>query len=907
MRGTKPKVTQGARMKYENLNIKEVLGKLKSSKNGLTEKEVEKRLEKYGYNELEEKKKTTPFKVLLRQFTNFIVWVLFAAAIISLLIGEILNFWVISFIICFVIILGFVQEYRAEKAMEALKKIVQLKTNVLRNDKVREILTREVVPGDILFLETGDKIPADAKIFELIGLKVDEAALTGESVAVEKKKSDLIFAGTQIVHGKCKALVTATDMQTKLGNIAGMIQEVEEKTPLQIKISQLVKRLAIIALFACALTFTLGLLKGAPIEGILIVALALAVATVPEGLPLTLTLTLAYGMHRMAKHNAIIRKMLAVETLGSTTVICTDKTGTLTRNEMTVERVFVNDTINNVSGVGYEPKGEFYLDGNTVNLNDKTSTLLFKASALCNNAILEEKEGKWELIGDPTEAALVVLAAKAGQWKDDLEEEYKRVEEILFTSERKMMSVVCKKGKERIAFVKGAPEIVLEKCRRIQKGNKAVGLDKDESKNILKINKGFASSALRVLALAYKKVSGPLTPENIEKDMVFLGLVGMEDPPREEVKGAIETCQKAGIQVVMITGDHEHTAMAIAKEIGLFNQAKKLDKLKDKRLKRIVKDGVITGVELDELSEKEFGMVVDDVVIYARIKPEQKLRIVNALKQKGHVVAMTGDGINDAPAVKKADVGIAMGIKGTDVTREASDMVLQDDNFVTIVDAVKGGRTIYGNIEKFTCYLISRNYCEVLLILLGVALLGFEFLPLLALQILFINLIGEDFPAIALGLDSARKGVMLKSPRNPKQRILTKRNLTLVFSLAAFMTLMAFMVFNFANPADNIERARTMAFAAIIGMVIFNTFNFRSLDESIFKSGLLPSRWLALAIIATILSTLSVMYIPFLQEIFELTTLSLIDWVVPLFAAFATLIFAEIMKVKTRDINAVSH
>lgn len=902
MRNIKPKVTQGAGMQYENSNIKEVFGKLKSSKNGLTEEEVEKRLEKYGLNELKEKRKVTPLKVLLRQFTNFIVWVLFAAALISLLIGEILNFWVIFFIIGFVIILGVVQEYKAEKAMEALKKIVQPMTQVLRNSKVREITTKEVVPGDILFLETGDKIPADAKIFEIIGLKVDEAALTGESLAVEKKKGDLIFAGTQIVHGKCKALVIATGMQTKLGKIAGMIQEVEEKTPLQIKIAQLAKRLAIIALIACAFTFTLGLLRGAPMAGILIVALALAVGAVPEGLPLTLTLTLAYGMHRMAKHNAIIRKMLAVETLGSTTVICTDKTGTLTKNEMTVEKVFVNDAIHDVSGVGYEPKGEFYLNGNTVNLNDKTSTLLFKASALCNNAILEEKEGKWEVIGDPTEASLVVLAAKAGQWKDDLEDEYKRVEEVLFTSERKMMSIVCKKGKERITFVKGAPEIVLGKCRHIQKGNKVVSLDREELKNILKTNKDFASSALRVLALAYKEVSGPLTPKNIEKDLVFLGLVGMEDPPREEVKEAIETCQKAGIQVVMITGDHEHTARAIAKEIGLLDKAKKLDKLEDK-LKRIVKDGVITGGELDELSEKEFEIVVEDIVIYARIRPEQKLRIVTALKQKGHVVAMTGDGVNDAPAVKKADVGVAMGIKGTDVTREASDMVLQDDNFATIVDAVKGGRTIYENIEKFTCYLISRNYCEVLLILLGVALLGFKFLPLLALQILFINVIGEDFPAIALGLDSPRKGIMLKLPRKPKQRILTKKNLILVFSLATFMTLMAFAVFKFANPAVNIERARTMAFTAIIGMVIFNTFNFRSLDESIFKTGLLSNRWLVMAIIATILSTLSVMYVPFLQEIFELTTLGLLDWIVPLSAAFATLIFAEIIKTNTRNIT----
>ena len=887
-------------MERENLNAE-----LKSSKNGLTEEEVKKRLEKYGFNELKEKRKITPFKVLLRQFANFIVWVLLAAAVISLFIGEILNFWVISSIIGFVVFLGFVQEYKAEKAMEALKKIVQPTTKVLRGGKVREILTKEVVPGDILLLGTGDKIPADAKIFEKIGLKVDEAALTGESAAVEKSESDLIFAGTQIVHGKCKATVIATGMQTKLGKIAGMIQTVEEKTPLQIKISQLAKNLAIIALVACTLTFVLGLLKGAPIAGILIIALALAVAAVPEGLPLALTLTLAYGMHHMAKHNAIIRKMLGIEALGSTTVICTDKTGTITKNELAVKKIFSADKIFDVSGVGYEPKGEFFVNGKKIDVSkEKNLTLLLKVGTLCNDAVLEEREGEWQVIGDPTEASLVVAAAKANLWKDDLEKYCPRIEEIIFTSERKLMTTVQERGKEKTAFTKGAPEIVLNKCKFIEAGGKIEKLSEDEIEKILKVNDDFASSAFRVLGIAYKKVPGQLTLENVEKDLIFLGLVAMMDSPREEVKEAIATCKKAGIKVVMITGDNKETARAIAKKVGLFDdgETKKFDNLSEK-LSRIVTDEIITGSELDELDEGEFESIVEDIVIYARIMPEQKLRIVKALKKKGHIVAMTGDGVNDAPALKKADIGIAMGIKGTDVAKESSVMILQDDNFATIVEAVKRGRMIYENIEKFTSYLISRNFTEVILILSGIILLGFEFLPLLALQILFINTFDEIMPAIALGLDPIRKGIMSKKPRNSQEKILKKRNLILIASIAVIMALAAFLVFIFNNPAVSLDKARTLTFATIISMILFVPFAFRSLEESIFKVGILTNKLLIVGVFSTLFLTLGVMYIPFLQEIFELTTLSLTDWIIPLSAAFVTLIFAEIIKVATRNIK----
>ncbi|MFH1664095.1 MAG: cation-translocating P-type ATPase [archaeon] len=871
------------------MKVEEVLEQLESCSTGLTEEKAENRLEKYGFNELKEKKKVTPAKILLRQFGNFMVWVLFAAASTSYLIGEILSFWATLFIIIFIIAAGFIQEFKAEKAMDSLKKIVKSATKVIRNNKVKKILTRELVPGDVLLLETGDKVPADAKILEVIGLKADESTLTGESQAVEKAIEDIVFAGTSIVRGKCKAVVFATGMQTKIGEIAEMIQEEEEKTPLQIKITRLAKTIAMIALVVCALIFLLGILRGAPVASMLVVALALAVAAVPEGLPLTLTVTLSVGMHKMAKYNAVIRRMLAVETLGSTTVICTDKTGTLTKNEMTVEKIFVNDSVVDVTGVGYEPKGKFSINGQKIDTkSNRTISLMLRAGTLCNNAFLEKKGENWETIGDPTEAALVVLAAKAGEWKDDLEEKNQRLEEIVFTSERKMMSCVNQTGKEKTVFAKGAPETILEKCGFIQKNGKTEKISKEEIEKILNANKQFAGNALRVLGFAYKEISLPLTPENIEKDLVFLGLAAMIDPPREEVKHAIETCKTAGIKTVMITGDNEHTAKAIAKEIGLLNDDNQR---------------IITGKELDEMNDEEFENIVEQTVVYARTHPEHKMRIVKVLQKKGHIVAMTGDGINDAPAVKKADIGIAMGIKGTDVTKESADMILIDDNFATIVDAVRGGRTIYENIRKFTTYLLSRNFTEVILIFIGIAFFNFNFLPLLALQILFINSFDEVMPSLALGAEPARKGIMQKPPRNPKERFLTKKNTTIILSMAVFMALAALAVFIHADPATNIERARTMVFATIVSMVVFIPSGFRSLEEPIHKIGLFTNKWMLPTTAIVAITTLIAMYVPFFQKIFEFTTLNLFDWLICISAAFSAFIFLEALKFFTNRKN----
>ncbi|MDP2216651.1 MAG: cation-translocating P-type ATPase [Methanolobus sp.] len=890
--------------------VEDTFARLGTSEKGLSEQQISERLEKYGNNELTETKKTTAWKIFTRQFADFIVWVLIAAAIISLLADEVINFWVIVFIIALVIILGFIQEYRAEKAMESLKDIVKPETTVIRDNKPRNVQTRGVVPGDVLVLEVGDNIPADAVVFKSDGLRIEEAALTGESEPVWKDVGDQIFAGTQIVHGKCRAVVVSTGMETKIGEIAGLIQVEDEPTPLQKKVANLSKNLAVIALLASLATFVLGLFIGAPLTEILLVALALAVAAVPQGLPLVMTITLAYGMRRMAQHNAIIRKMLAVETLGSTTVICTDKTGTLTRNEMTVEKVFVSNKTFEVSGSGYAPDGEFLVEGGKADIGQgDTAMKLLRAAALCNASSIEKRDGKWDTVGDPTEIALVVAAAKAGLWKDDLEKEYPMIDEIAFTSERKLMTTVHTREDGRVSYTKGAPEYVLERCTRIEKDGKVTDISDDDRRSILDMNREMASSAYRVLGIACTEDPGDPSKEDIEQNMTFLGLIGMIDPPRDEVKNAVELSRQAGIKVLMITGDNPDTAKAIARHIGLLDSGSacgsdaEILNESDKKVQRIITDCVVTGPELDELDNEELEKIVDKISVYARTMPEQKLRIVEALQKKGHIVAMTGDGVNDAPALKKADIGIAMGLKGTDVAQQSSLMVLQDDNFATIVEAVKRGRSIYENIEKFTTYLISRNFTEVTLIMLGLLLLGFDLIPLLALQILFINMFDEIMPAIALGLDPAREKIMDKMPRDPNESLLKKRNVMIMVSMAAVMASSAFLVFVLNDPAENTTIARTLTFATIVSMILFIPFSFRSLEESITKIGIFSNKLMIVGVLSTVLLTLSVMYIPFLNNIFELVPLTPMQWILPLGVAFVTLIFAEGIKIAVRNVK----
>lgn len=866
---------------------------------GLSSAQAKELLQRNGFNELKEKHRTTAADVLKRQFKSFIIYVLAAAAIISLAINEAISFYTITAIIAFVISLGFFQEYRAEKAMAALKQIVQPKSRAYRDGKLVELPSRELVEGDLLSLEDGDRVPADAEIVEMTGLRVNESMLTGESEPVEKNKGDGIYAGTQIVFGRCKAKITATGMNTRLGKIAGTIQTSEDETPLQIKINHMSKRLATLALIVCAATFVLGIIKGAPPLEILLIALALAVAAVPEGLALTLTLTLAYGMKRMAEKNAIMRKMLAVETLGSVTVIATDKTGTLTKNEMTVEKVYANGKEYAVTGTGYAPKGAILFNGKTIAKNELE--LLARASSLCNNAVLNQEQDKWNALGDPTEAALLVMAAKAGQWKEDEEEKLPRIEEIVFTSERKLMTCIHSAKPGLIAFTKGAIESVLPKCTSVLIDGKKVALDKEQKEKIIAANQRFSEQAYRALAIAYNE---PKNAKEAEKELVFLGLVAMRDPPREEVPQAIATCKQAGIKVVMITGDNHETAKAIAKSIGLFEPAPASFKnLKSAKLREIVEDGTITGAELETLSDEEFDEVVEGINIYARVMPEQKLRIVNAFKKKGHVIAMTGDGVNDAPALKRADIGIAMGLKGTDVAKEASSMVLQDDNFATIVDAIRRGRTIYSNIEKFTTYLISRNFTEVILILLGILLLGFASLPLIALQILFINTFDEIVPSISIGLEHSREETMKKKPRKTEEQLLKKRNLALIVSTAAFIALSVFAIFLYSNPLQELEKARTLTFAAIISTILFIPFCYRSLDQSIRTTGVTSNRLMLLGAISTFAITAIAMYVPIFQHVFELVPLSATDWLLPLATGFAAMVFIEIMKQLTKRLE----
>ena len=849
---------------------------------GLSSEEAAKRLKEHGKNELEEEGGTTALDILLRRFKNVLMWILIVAATISFFADKMLTFYFVLVIILIIVVTGFVEEWKAEKAMEALKKMAAPKTKVYRDGKIVEKETKNVVPGDVLKLETGDKIPADAELLEVTNLKVDESILTGESETVKKEEGDEIYSGTVVSHGRCEARVAATGMDTELGEIAEEVQGEERKSPLQKKVHRLGKRLGIIAVVLTTMLFLVGLAEGEPIVEILMVTLALAVATVPEALPLTLTLTLSLGMKDMADKNAIVRKMLAVEGLGSTTIICTDKTGTLTENEMTVKKAYVDGKVLDVEGRGYEPEGSIKENGEVVHVDDsKALDWLIKTCALCNNAEMDF-DGKVDIHGEPTEASLATLTEKTSYSYDKLRKKHPREEEVLFTSERKRMTTVNSMDDRdsRYAFMKGAPEVVLERCTHIIENGERKELTEERKEKILEKNDEFAAEALRVLGFSYREsMSEEIDKENVESDMTFVGLVGMMDPPREGVKEAVQMCEDAGIKVNMVTGDNKETARAIAKDIELTDEPK-----------------VVTGEEMDDMGDGELRDTIKNVHIFARTRPEDKLRIVEILQEHGEIVAMTGDGVNDAPAVKKADVGVGMGEKGTDVTKEASDMILQDDDFSTIVTAIKNGRRIYNNIEKFTTYLVSRNFTEIFIIALAIALLGFEFLPLIALQILFLNVIGQEFPALALGVDPPTKGIMRRSPRDPGQRLLHKRNLFFIASMALFMVAVGFLVFLQGNPTETLELSRTMVFATISVMIVVHSFNFRSLERSILEINLLKNKWILVAIATTTILVLLSIYVPFLQVIFEHVPLTLTQWSYAVGAALTTVVFIEVMK-----------
>ncbi len=854
-----------------------------SRSEGLSTKEAEKRLETYGPNELEDDEGSEILDILKRQFSSVLIWILVVAAALSFFAGEMVEFYFVLIIIGIIIITGFMMEWKAEQSMKELQEMAEPVVNVLRDGKIKEIKSDKVVPGDIIKLDTGDRIPADAEIIESINMKVDEAVLTGESKAVSKDYGDEVYSGTVLVHGRGEIKVTETGMDTKLGDIAEGLQEKEEETPLQNKIDKMGKKLGIIAVSAALFIMITGVLQGEEFTHILIVTLALAVASIPEALPLTLTLTLSLGMRKLAQKNAIVKKMLAVEALGSTTVICTDKTGTLTKNEMTVRKVFTKDGEYTVTGRGYKPLGTIKKDGEEIDLSkhpelEETA----KIGVICNNSYLVE-DGEYTINGDPTEGSLVVLGRKIGMRKEEFHNLYPRKKEILFTSERKMMSTVNNDPEQGlVVYSKGAPEVILEKCSKIYFDGREHEITDEMKEDILRKNDEYTKNALRVLATAYRTDLDDITVDDdeIEKDLVFTGLVALRDPPREKVVETIQDTRNASIDVKMITGDNPLTAKAIAKEINLTDNP-----------------NVLTGAEMNEMDDDELEEAVEDIDIFARTMPKDKYRLVEALQKQDEIVAMTGDGVNDAPAVKKADVGVSMGQKGTEVTQDASDIILEDDDFNTLVTAIEKGRTIYDNIEKFTTYLVSRNFTEISLIALAIIFLGFELLPLLALQILFLNVIGQEFPAISLGLDPSVKGIMDRPPRNKELGIMHRRNLFFMVVMAVFMALTSFALYIYIGPETNLELARTVTFATLTLIIIVHAFNFKSLTKTLRHINPLNNKWMILSIFLTLGLLIMTIYIPFFAEVFEHEVLSLQHWGIGLGIAAMTMVFIEILKI----------
>ncbi|MEM3385590.1 MAG: cation-translocating P-type ATPase [Nitrososphaeria archaeon] len=891
-------------IKWHALTVNEALEKIGTSMEGLSEEEARKRLTAYGFNEIIREKATPAWKIFIEQFKNILIILLIAATGFSLLIGEVLDAIVIFAIVLASAVLGFVQEYRSEKAVQLLKKLAAPSATVIREGREKVLSSREIVPGDIAVLRAGDRVPADIRLIEVYNLKVDEAPLTGESIPVEKAveplpentivsdRVNMAFSGTVVTYGRGLGVVVATGMNTEFGKIAKTVQEEEKvETPLEKRMNAIGKWLTIFALSVCGLVAFLGILRGHELIEMILWGISLAVAAVPEALPAVVTGSLAIGMYEMAKRKAIVRRLPAVETLGSTSIICADKTGTMTKGEMTVKRIFVDDKMIEVSGVGYEPKGEFYFEGKKIEpLKMETLNLLLKASALCNDAKLFYEGGRWSISGDTTEGALIVAARKAGIGDEELSK-YPRINEIPFTSERKRMTTVhnVPNDNKKLVVMKGAPEVVLERCKWIMKDGKRTKLTEEEKKKILEVNEKMASEALRNLAIAYKEVKE--VPEKIdekefERDFIFLGIEGMIDPPREEVKDAIRLCKEAGIKVVMITGDHKLTAVAVAKELELLSGEDNI---------------VLTGAELEKMPEEEFNKIVENVKVYARVSPEHKTKIVKALKSKGYVVAMTGDGINDAAALKMADIGVAMGITGTEVTKETSDMILADDNFSTIVNAVKEGRRIFDNIKKYLTYLLQCNISEIAIML--VATLAGLPLPLTAVQILWVNLTTDGLPAIALGIDPPEEDVMRRKPRDPKSSLMNRREFSTFFILLpALLTTILLWNFLFTistettyfstfDPAELVI-PRTELLTTMIVCELVIAISCHSLSHPVIRAQPFSNKYLWLAIASSLALQLLVLYTPSLHEAFGVTYPTLEDWMLGIVSA--AIIFAAV-------------
>ena len=881
---------------------------------GLAPDEAVLRQGRYGFNELPEAPPPSLLKLFLSQFTSVIVWVLIGAAVISGLLEDWLDAAAILAIVFLNGLLGFVQEFRAERSLAALRKMSVAMAQVIRGGMLQSIPARELVPGDLVTLEAGERIPADARLIYATNFQTQEASLTGESTPVQKKalalenhevpladRANIVFMGTIAVSGKARALVVTTGLRTELGKIAGMIQQATEaervETPLQRRLEQFGYTLLWLALGVVAVVFGLGYWRGEPLLAMFLTSVSLAVAAVPEGLPAVVTITLALGVTRMVKRHALIRKLPAVETLGSATVICTDKTGTLTKNEMTVTRLFVGEETFEVTGEGYRPAGEIReVDGEGRGVRgerggeaernsshhqaerplpltshpspglDPGLRRLLTAAVLCNGATLRQEEGSWRVIGDPTEGALLVVAAKAAVTIEGLEPTHRFLGEVPFDPERKRMTIARQTPDGPVAFVKGAPDILLQLCTsRMTRDGKSEPLTEESRRAILEVNACFAHEALRVLAVAHRaleRVPEAYRPEELERDLVFLGLFAMKDPLRSEAVEAVRLCREAGIKTVMITGDHKETAVSIARELGLYDGD----------------SSALSGSDVNNLTDEQLAQFVERITVYARVSAEHKLRIVQAWKRKGAIVAMTGDGVNDAPAIKAADIGVAMGVTGTDVTKEASDMVVTDDNFASIAAAAEEGRAVFDNIRKTIHFLLSCNVSEVLVMLFA-ALIGLP-LPLLPIQILWMNLVTDGMPALALAVDPKAPDLMKRKPRRPEARLLDGKRLLAIGAEGLMLSAIALGGFSYSlyGLHQTVEQARTVAFTVMVVAQLVHAFNCRSERLSLFQLGVGTNRALLWAFLLSGLVQVSVLTVPAVGPLFKIVPLPIEGW-----------------------------
>ena len=880
---------QQTTLPWHTLSQDEIAQQLATGPAGLLVEEVRSRLAEYGPNELETGHRISAFRILLAQFQNILLVILIVATIVSAFMGHGTETIVIGVIVVFAVGLGFYQEYRAERAMEALRQMAAPQATVVRSGPEIQIPARELVPGDVVLLKAGDKVPADCRLVEVVNLQSEEAALTGESVPSEKQaepladeslpvadRRNMAYAGTAITYGRGRGIVVATGMSTEFGKIARLLQSVEiSRTPLQENLDRVGRTLGVVAIVIVLLIVAVGLWRGEKFGSMLLFGIALAVAVVPEALPAVVTVSLAIGVQRMAKRHALIRRLPAVETLGSTSVICSDKTGTLTRDEMTVRRIWIDGQELEVTGTGYEPRGEFQINGTATQPNEVVGELL-RAGVLSSDAHIlhDEDQRRWHVQGDPTEGALVAVAGKAGLEKAKLDAEFPRDGEIPFSSESKRMTTLHQTPNGLVAYCKGAPELLLDSCVRQRTPSGEAAFDEVRKEAVLAAAHRMAENALRVLALAAKHGANL---GDAQDNLTLLGLVGMIDPPRDEAKAAVERCQAAGIKVVMITGDHPVTARAIAWELAIAKEGR-----------------VITGSELDSLSDEVLQNEVERIEVYARVSPAHKLRVVTALQQQGHVVAMTGDGVNDAPALRKADIGIAMGITGTDVTKEAAEMTLTDDNFASIVAAVEEGRGIFGNIKKYLMYLLSANVGEIGL-MAGASLLDLP-LPLSAVQILYVNLATDGLPALALAVDPPDDDLMHQPPRNPRTGIFTPRVIRLMAVGGAWSALANLSLFTGARYLGYADAtAMTMTFVSLVLMEFFKAYGYRSDRQHVLHRPLV-NRWLNLAIGWEITLVVAILYVPLLQRAFGVVPLGWGQWMLIIFWAHTILPVLELVK-----------